>query len=210
MCMNYGHLTMDVVDAVEAEVARRVGNGDSFTALEISRAVQAQGIRERHRELKLVVHELFEDGEMPGYDRHTIQLPSGERPFLYHPAAVRQNTFGTARNTTPSHSGTTNPLPRALRPGDAVARWLTGDRLRLPAPLLRAAGFYPGDTVYVAQEGSKVALFALPGNAPLVHPRRPYRIGPDNSVRLPMRSNSPGGYTVTFRTPGVVEVLPQD
>jgi|GEM_PF-4514232 hypothetical protein len=204
MCYDYGHLTVDMVDEMEAEVFRRVFNGDSFTALEISRAVQARGIRERHRDLKVVVHALFENGDMIGYDRTPINLPTGERPYFYHPAQQKQSRFATATNTRMIRT------THAVRLGDSVLRTQNSDRLRLPSSLLRAAGFYPGDTVYVAQESDTLVVYAQPGNAPIVHPRKPYRVGADNSVRVPVEAKPSTCYIITFRTPGVLAVSPQN
>ena len=88
-----------LIGEVEAEVARRVAAGDSFTALDVSRAVQATGIQERHRNLKVIVHDMYERGDMTGYTRTQITLPSGEQPFLYHPTNTTSfNRFAVATN----------------------------------------------------------------------------------------------------------------
>lgn len=84
---------------IEAEVRRRMDARDSFTALEISRAVQATGVRERHLHLKNAVHAMFDRGAMPGYQRRLIALPGGGQPWLYFPAtgpARTPNRFAVA------------------------------------------------------------------------------------------------------------------
>ena len=122
---------------VEAETLRRVSLGESFTALQISRAVQAGGVRERHRFLKETVHELFARGGMPGYDRTPVLMPCGGRPFLYHPCQP-----GTRFATAPQRDAHQRTLDR----------W---SRLRVPASQLRAAGFAPGDTVIVERDAAR-------------------------------------------------------
>lgn len=121
---------------MEAEVRRRMARHDSFTAFDISRAVQVSGVRERHQNLKPAVHELFERGGMPGYCRRVVTLPGGERPFLYTPTRPRQNHFAVAQNRT-----------RQTAPG--LRRLDTWNRLRFPAKALRDAGISPGDCAWV-------------------------------------------------------------
>ena len=111
---------------VEAETLRRVSLGESFTALQISRAVQAGGVSERHRVLKETVHELFARGGMPGYDRTPVLMPCGGRPFLYHP---RQP--GTRFATAPQRDASQR----------TVDRW---NRLRLPARQTSGGGVRAG------------------------------------------------------------------
>lgn len=81
---------------IEREVCRRVARGALFTALDISRAVQAAGVRERHRNLKSVVHALWARGEMGRhYGRTLIRFGGGEEAFLYHPANVDPRSYDT-------------------------------------------------------------------------------------------------------------------
>ena len=122
---------------MEAEVRRRMANRAAFTAFDISRAVQASGVRERHSQLKSAVHDLYERGGMPGYTRRLVTLPSGKRPFLYSPRTLQANRFATAQNARRQ----TSPTIRN------VDGW---NRLRLPAKALREAGLAPGDSAWVS------------------------------------------------------------
>jgi hypothetical protein len=81
---------------IEAEVRRQMAVRAVFTALTISRLVQATGVRERHRNLKDAVHAMYERGAMPGYERVIVVLADGSRPWLYRPRS--ENVFHTASN----------------------------------------------------------------------------------------------------------------
>jgi hypothetical protein len=142
---------------MEAEVRRRMAQGASFTALEISRAVQQTGVRA-----------LFECGGMPGYDRRTIALPCGGRPFLYFPcgAAPRVGGFATAR---------TRQTSLRIRRPDA---W---NRLRLPAKALRDAGLAPGATAWVRWDAPRGVVVV--GSDPTSGDRL-YRIDRYGNLRL--------------------------
>src|SRR5262249_23031558 len=136
-----------IVGEVEAEVRRRIASGDSFTAFDISRAVQATGIQERHRNMKVIVHDMYERGEMTGYTRTQITLPTGEQPFLYHPDnAMIPNRFAVATNS-PSQAVLNNKavlFGQNQPAGIQVDSHLDGgNRLFLSVSLLRKAGFLP-------------------------------------------------------------------
>jgi hypothetical protein len=75
-----------LMEAVAAEVEKKVDAGDMFTALDVSRAVQAQGFWARHRHMKEAVHELFEEGCMgPEYRRTLCDVGGDHGPaWVYH------------------------------------------------------------------------------------------------------------------------------
>jgi hypothetical protein len=188
-------LNQFLIGEVEAEVRRQIAAGTSFTAFDISRAVQATGIRERHRNLKGAVHAMYERGDMPGYDRSVVNLTTGEQPFLYHPKAATNNRFATAS------ARQTAPDMRHLDP------W---NRLRLPARVLRDAGILPGDTVYAAVE-TTTAVVTL-SSTPIPNAARPYRVDRYNNVRLALGMTI-AAITLRFKLevagPGQVQAKPK-
>jgi hypothetical protein len=162
MILNY----LIFVAEMQAEVRQQMQRRASFTACDISRAVQASGVKERHQTLKAAVHQLFETGGMPGYSRRLITLPSGARPFLYFPRTASANRFAVARNRQTSPS---------VRVPD---HW---NRLRFPARTLREAGFAPGQSVWVTVDPSaqKITLSAATKSGD-----RLYRVDRYNNIRL--------------------------
>jgi len=66
---------------------QKVSQGSMFTAFDISLfAKQEKGMTERHNAVKHVVHDLYVNGQMPGYERTLIDIPGVSRQaFLYHP-----------------------------------------------------------------------------------------------------------------------------
>ncbi|MDX1933270.1 MAG: hypothetical protein SFU56_11740 [Capsulimonadales bacterium] len=206
-----------LIDEVEAEVNRRIDAGESFTAFDISRAVQAAGVRERHRNLKVIVHDMFERGDMPGYTRTQITLPGGEQPLLYHPdnTAPAGNRFAVASNAPSRAAGiarhiatmfgqrSAGPTPRTGSPDGA-------NRLRLPLSVLRTAGFLPGDTVHIARDRKtrSLTISARPANAPDTRPTRAHRLGNGN-LRLTVDAAIAGiSLRITVVAPGRIEVTP--
>ena len=182
-----------LIGEMEAAVRRQTDEGKSFTALDISRLVQATGVRERHRNLKAAVHEMYERGAMAGYARTLITLPAGEQPFLYHPAppGSKIHRFATARNSV-----------RASGPIRALDCW---NRLRIPARALRDAGALPGDTVYVSVDaGGNVAL-TLQSQTNF---SRAYRVDRYNNVRLTVGTPVAPSFTVAVTKTGMVQATP--
>jgi hypothetical protein len=187
-------LNQFLIGEIEGEVCRQIAAGASFTALDISRAVQATGIRERHRNLKSAVHAMYERGDMPGYDRSLVTLTTGVQPFLYHPKAATNNRFATASTRQ------TAPDVRHLDP------W---NRLRLPARVLRDAGILPGDTMYAAVE-TTTAVVTL-SRTPDPNGARAYRVDRYNNVRLALGMTI-AAITLRFKLevagPGQVQAKP--
>lgn len=87
MCMERV-VSREIAALIETDVERRVQAGEAFTALDVSRAVQARGVRKRHREMKHVVHALFAAGRMgPDYARTLADVGGALGPaWVYHPS----------------------------------------------------------------------------------------------------------------------------
>jgi hypothetical protein len=85
---------MDVATTTEVEttVAALISKRKSFSAFDITKTVRAAGFKERHKDVKQVVHQLYGDEEMSDYTRTLVNFPGGNGPaFLYHPPEVDPN-----------------------------------------------------------------------------------------------------------------------
>ncbi len=91
---------------IEKEVRRRVALGETFTALDISRAVQASGFRERHRNMKHVVHGMWIRGEMgASYERTLLTFAGRAQAYLYHDGKDHPRAYGNRWQTVPQTYG---------------------------------------------------------------------------------------------------------
>jgi hypothetical protein len=126
---------------IEALVAHNVSNRRMFTAYDISKLAQdmlkAQGLPiERHRNIGSITRDLFDDAQMPNYDRQQVDV-AGERPFVYFhyqddPADYGTSDVAAIPLLTTVKNGTINitgavqaalPAPNGTTPGvlDATA-----------------------------------------------------------------------------------------
>jgi len=89
----------DVLDSVEADVISdiiddKVGQGQMFTAYDITKELRSSGTRTYHRNTKEIVHALFLKGNMQGYTRSLVSVPNAPiKPFLYHPMGSDISTY---------------------------------------------------------------------------------------------------------------------
>jgi hypothetical protein len=63
-----------------------------FTAFDITKQLRANGTF-IHRNIKQIVHALYNHGEMQGYNRSLIDVGKNIRPFLYHPSSSDVSTY---------------------------------------------------------------------------------------------------------------------
>jgi hypothetical protein len=162
-------------DTLEQIVNDKVNNREMFTALDITRAAQGQGIQARHRDLKNDIHGILRNVVGNVYSRTLIQIAGvTEKPMLYYPAGTDPDTYvspaaqgqtATATATaTPStaHLQTAPTFPKAKVPG-ASNRDRRG-RIWIPSRFLSGIGAATGDEVAVAitQGSLKVAKSADP------------------------------------------------
>ena len=79
-------LALRIEIAMQATATALMGQSLMFTAYDVSRVLQAYGVRERHDNMRAAVHTLYGQGGMRGYER-TSQDVGGERgpAWVYHP-----------------------------------------------------------------------------------------------------------------------------
>src|SRR5437867_1093408 len=82
--MTLGIATRTRIDALVADWVRQ---GRMFTAFEVSLAVKAEGVRERHRNMRDDVHEaIHRAGVARGdYTRTLMDVGAPEQAWVYHP-----------------------------------------------------------------------------------------------------------------------------
>jgi len=106
---------MDIATTSEVEttVATFISQRKHFSAFDITKAVRAAGFKERHKDIKKVVHHLYGDEEMSDYTRTLVNFPGGNgSAFLYHPPEVDPDSVvsGQSIQTSSPTSSSTNSV----------------------------------------------------------------------------------------------------
>jgi len=143
----------------------------------------------RHGEVRDIVHQLYTDNEVPGYIRTLQRMNNGQEAFVHHPYGTDSEdydpnfTMGLTPQSLSIPSQSTNHSPtqvagnlqtiptlqignslvnkpkRARYSIDSVPKDKFG-RIRVPASVLRAAGFVPKDTVRVVLDPNIITVTA--------------------------------------------------
>lgn len=139
-----------------------------FTALHVSREAQAQyQIHNRHSNMKDVVHELFDSGQLVGYQRSLEEVEAGTpKAWVYYPQFADPKTCQPAParpgTATTVSTVTTAPIPQLPSPvaplnGNAVATAATGlgghqidkrGRLWVPTAMIAGLGLKRSEWAY--------------------------------------------------------------
>ena len=158
---------------IEELVEEKVSKEEMFTAWDITKEVRSSGTREPHRSVKRVVHRIFENGEMEGYDRALVSVrPGVPSPFVYHPDGIDPNDYlaqgkvdKASRNgdgddddddddgdddTQSSRYAGVSPVKTTKNPDGSIDR-TTGDRgyLYLPKDMVSGIGLKVGQKAHV-------------------------------------------------------------
>jgi hypothetical protein len=85
---------LDSADAIAVKdvITSKVTQNQMFTAFDITKDLRTNGTQVHHRNIKRIVHALYNQGEMQGYDRCLVTIGSA-RPFLYHPISADPATY---------------------------------------------------------------------------------------------------------------------
>ena len=79
---------------VEDVVTEFVSKGWQFTAYNITTEAKKRGAGDRHRNLKQVVHEMFKNDELDGYDRDLVDIKRvGAKAYLYSPSGLDADDY---------------------------------------------------------------------------------------------------------------------
>ena len=99
--------TVDNEQIVRDVVNEFVSKQWSFTAFNITTEAKNRGANDRHNNLKGVVHDMFLNGEMAGYDRTTKDVGAAVRPFLYVHSS--QDSDGVQNSVAVTDQGADEP-----------------------------------------------------------------------------------------------------
>jgi bifunctional DNA-binding transcriptional regulator/antitoxin component of YhaV-PrlF toxin-antitoxin module len=163
-------------DAIYDLITDRIAVGDVFTAYSITQDLRAEGFRVRHEEVKSIVHQMFEDGEMDNYTRELKDyggpIPAWEyRPdstvmASHHrvPSTVARNYAASGNTGGPqAFCGTTVPHTDDDDDEDGIyAKADARGTICVPSKLIQDAGFKPGDHVVVITDPNKRLLTLSP------------------------------------------------
>lgn len=177
----------EIRDLIRQEVLDRVSTGrrSSFTAYDITTAIRAKSnIRNRHQEIKAVVHGMYEAGEMPGYSRELRNYGGAEPAWYYfHRVASTSVSDPTVARRSPSASMRSYPTtPLTAGGSGSTQKGCKADgrgTICVPAGLVRGLGL---------KHGSKAVVVANPSNGTLIITTGmpPSRDGDDTSLKVRM------------------------
>ncbi|RUP38922.1 MAG: hypothetical protein EKK63_11175 [Acinetobacter sp.] len=174
----------------------------------------------RHGEVRDIVHQLYTDNAMTGYIRTIQRMDNNQEAFVHHPYGTdaedydpnflahstpqslsapnlsvvpTQAVANQATVTTPTNSAIGNSLAnkpkRARYAIDSVPKDKFG-RIRVPASVLRAAGFGPKDTVRVVLDPNIIIVTA--GNDAYGYMNgKKYVVDEYNNVRVHLKGKFP-------------------
>jgi len=167
------------VSEIENAVNDFVNNGTMFTAWDVTLAVRKTvKAKVQHYEVKREVHNMFDNGNMVGYNRELANLPNVDpQPWIYHPPTANPKNY-TGKPVAPAAAALPAPTVAAAAPagsmtalddgadiggdGSVVYKWDTTDRLCIPNKLIREMGLKSGEEVEVVctvPPGNEVSVF---------------------------------------------------
>jgi len=85
---NVSSLNSDAIGAIRSVILDKIENEGTFTAFDITMELRKQGMQVFHRDVKEVVHNMFDNGDMEDYRRTHLDVGGDVKPFLYHPASL--------------------------------------------------------------------------------------------------------------------------
>ncbi len=110
-----------ILKVIEAVAKEKSGNGDMFTAHQVTKAVRDKGHRLAHRDGRDAVHDLYARGEFGiAYTRTQIDIGVSAWPWLYHKSADDPSTFVAYDGSSPQSQPSASPSPVATVPGSAA------------------------------------------------------------------------------------------
>lgn len=83
---------------VKNVILNKMNQGEMFTAFDITKDLRQQGSQIQHRNIKEIVHALFDHGEMSGYNRSLVDVGTNTRPFLYHPVSADISAYSNSKD----------------------------------------------------------------------------------------------------------------
>lgn len=156
--------TRTVIEQVSSNFVQQ---GRQFTAWDVTKEVRSQGVREKHNEIKKVVHELFSNGNFGSdYTRSVRQLPnqvSGQpAPFIYHRNYEQPDDYVNAQVSASSDDEDDDKSSKSSFSvddhDDGCYKVDKRSRICIPKQLLFDIGIGAGDTVGVVFDSNSSSL----------------------------------------------------
>lgn len=139
------------LNKIEALVEAKMVAGEMFTAFDITLALQHQGVKKRHRQIRKDIRQTADTLMWRfGYQNSYIDLPGiGAKAHLYHPFGSDTSSF--------------RPSLRAAQSGKTAAQSVQRfpdkrNTVSIPSRFARALGFAPGDKVTVSVDAQSQLL----------------------------------------------------
>lgn len=200
--MSQKPLDVMLVATIQQVVDDKVQKNEMFTAFDVSRAVQHLGHRERHNNMKDVVHDYFLQGNIQGYDRTLVTVVAGKPDaWVYHPVGVDattyqpsyqplpaavsgmtpQNYYGSQGTVAPSGATASTPsISSVTFSPPAKGKTHRPDKrgaITVPAKLIRQIGGKHNDELSVEKDGTTLVI--SPNGA-----GRKYRVNSSLNIRI--------------------------
>jgi hypothetical protein len=161
-------LIRDLVMLIRDVVIEKIAAGLPFTAYDITTEARHRGATEQHWAMKNTVHAMFSNGEFSGYDRTSIQTPTGPA-WCYHPLGFDLSSYvanigGTAPSPSVTQPAPNQPIDNSASCNEFERKQATDAEGRLPiwSDMLRSIGLTrPGTVVFVGVDtGSRKLIVA--------------------------------------------------
>jgi hypothetical protein len=167
---------------VEQIVQEKCQAGRMFTAFDVSVEARQRGTRERHRDMKEVVHRCFDQGAMgPAYQRILIRIAGvPARAWLYHHSQDDPSTYQALDRSKFRATAKRSRHGRGSYHVDKRAR------ICVPVQFLRQAGVKPGEEVLAlaSRQDRRLLLSKTRPSDQVYQVVAAYRVDRDGNVRI--------------------------
>jgi hypothetical protein len=184
-----------VLSAIDGRITAQ----QPFSAFDITVELRRQGVAERHKNLKGVVHQAFADGRMGDWQKTMVTFPNAPIPaWLYHPPgadvagymAGLQGPPVAIVQPPPQAQAPVPPAPPPAAPRTGVGSGVVKDPgvscLYVPSTLAAKVGITPGNKAYMAISGKYVEIGPSPFTPNgLCMPLRKVHVDKYRNVRVP-------------------------
>lgn len=158
-------MDQEIIDEIKNIVDYKVSERLSFTAWDVTQDLREQNVKGKHADFKQVVHQLFEHGEMLGYQRELRNLGSSVPAWYYfHQADYCKQQYASNTATLPSscyprpmvvttlHDKQTTSVTSVAEADEIIARPDKRGTVCVPATAIKKAGLEIGDRVVVTTD----------------------------------------------------------
>lgn len=78
-------LDSDAIGTIRSVISDKIEQEGTFTAFDITMELRKRGMQVYHRDVKEMVHNMYDNGDMEDYARTLLDVGSGTKALLYHP-----------------------------------------------------------------------------------------------------------------------------